>query len=757
MALASCSEDSTTSSNTIFSEDNAITLTSGVSNVLPANGSQSRSATRAEATTSTTYTSLVNGTGIRLRVEGAWKKSSASVDESVIQLSHAAVGDATEGSTYNLVSSYDPVLYWDDYGTGDPNNSENTENGLNIYAVAIDGLTTAPIVSYTTEKDEWGSPSTETTEPNLLTWNTTDSENDEKLHKDLIVSNNLSDETTSPGRLTFAEHKAIKKGEANADEQARLVFKHVFSKLTFNLKAADGFTNYKFEKAPTVTLTRSKASETNKTYYCLVDGKVNIKKGVATASAVGSETETTAKSVTLKKTGTSKEGDYNITTEEAIVYPGTTLCSTENDIVAMINADNNIYYVTAAQIKAAIDKLNENSSSDTNTDKYKTKAGYNYVFNVTVKKTGIVVTATVTDWTVVTAENAEPKIDVTAQVGTTGSTATINGFSFYRMANEATGTDKKYNSSFKTSDYYGEEAHASLGTETSGAKSCTFKKTNANGNDEEVSLYWPDHQTHYHFRGIYPQASTSTDETTTAPHVQDVEVTNSDKTTSSVQAIKVANCKYDANSFPSNLMIGAPEITSGTMCGNSDHIDGKTYDMSINGICAREASINLNFRYMMSQVQVNLSTSEGTDKVSIAANTKVEIEGAENSGWVGIHNRNIATYATETKGYTMTGVTDQALQRHDCIIPQSLGGLTFKISVYDSNDKLLDVYRATIKDIKVSAIDSDGKVIGEATAITSWEAGKKYVYNLKLTKTQVKVTATITDWETKSASSNIWL
>ena len=750
VTLVSCSEDATTSSNTLGSEDNAITLTSGVSTALTADNVQNQSVTRAGATTTDTYTTLVNGTGVRLRVEGAWKKAGETTATDIIKLSHAAVGEATTGNNYNPVSGYNPVLYWDEYGASDINNTENISKGLNIYAVAIDGLTTAPDVSYTNEKDEWGSPSSASSESNLLEWNTVEgSETDLLLHKDLIVSNNLSDETTTPGRLTLAEHKAIKKGEENADEQSRLVFKHVFSKLTFNLKAADGFTNYKFENAPTVTLTRSKASETNKTYYCLVDGKVNIKKGVATATAISGESEATPKSVTLKKTGTSTDGNYNVTTEEAIVYPGTTLCSAETDIVAMINADNNIYYVTAAQIKAAID--GDDNLKDAS-DKYKTKAGYNYIFNVTVKKTGIVVTATVTNWKVISSETAEPKIDVTAQVGNKESVTSINGFSFYRMADETTGDNHKYNTSFKTTDgYYGEEAHASLASETGSdnTKACTFK----NSSEQDVSLYWPDHQTHYHFRGIYPQTSTTSTETT-QPLVKDVTVDNK-----SVQAIKVSNCAYDKDKFPSNLMIGAPEIKSGTMCGNSDHIDGKTYDMSTNGICAREASINLNFRYMMSQVQVVLSTSAtgNTDNVSIGANTVVEIEGAENAGWIGIHDRSVASYATTTKGYKMNGVTDQALQRHDCVIPQSLEGLKFKISVYDSSNKLLDVYRATIKDIQVSATDSDGKTTGTASSITSWEAGKKYVYNLKLTKTTLKVTATITDWETKNASSNIWL
>ena len=93
------------------------------------------------------------------------------------------------------------------------------------------------------------------------------------------------------------------------------------------------------------------------------------------------------------------------------------------------------------------------------------------------------------------------------------------------------------------------------------------------------------------------------------------------------------------------------------------------------------------------------------------------------------------------------------VQRHDAIVPQSLDGLTFKISVMTADGLAVDdVYTAIIKDIKVRKQGSS-----EAYSfINEWKAGEKYIYNL-ITKTKIKVTATITNWVTLTADEPIWM
>ena len=73
----------------------------------------------------------------------------------------------------------------------------------------------------------------------------------------------------------------------------------------------------------------------------------------------------------------------------------------------------------------------------------------------------------------------------------------------------------------------------------------------------------------------------------------------------------------------------------------------------------------------------------------------------------------------------------------------------FKITVRNS-DNTTDVYYADIPSIK----KNDGELI---TPNSKWESGYHYVYNLKLTKTKINVSATLSDWTTVSSSENVWM
>ena len=765
LVLSGCSSDNE-HFYTVGTDDNQIVLTMGVDNSPNALGAGTR--TRAEgdgANTVTPFTrngtspscsSLIAGTKIRMRVEGKWNTD-------LVKFTDCTTQAAADDATYNAISDYSPMLYWDDFGTADPNNKENREAGLAIYAVAVNGVTTAPGLNNTNSEggtisdDKWGS---HTGDANLFEWNTEDKNESESLSssgddlilkKDLIVSNNISKTTApSPGNLTFDEHTKIKYHKDGYDDnQSRLIFKHVFSKITFKLKAADGFAYNKFKSIPTVTLTRSKMHETNNVGYCYVDGNVNVKKCEAIKSS-----SAPPKVVTAKLTNVTTEGNFQVVTKEVIVYPGTPICtnsSTPSDvIVAQVNADGNIYYIKADKI---VDAIRAAFINEIDEERLMTKAGYNYVFNITVNKTGINVSATVEDWLSVSSKEYEPKIDITVgnEFGGSGNADMADGFSFYRKMD---GEETKYSSSFTdgtgSDTYYKEETKVTLsGTEAKEQGSF------------ETSLYWPDHQTHYHFRGVYPR--TVAPSAVGSPSVVDVQKDED----AQFQGIHVNNCAYnsDKKSFPSNLLIGAPEIKYGTLCGNKDHISPtEQVDMSEHGICAREGAINMNFRYMMSQVVVNLSTSDegSTDRVNIDGNTEVEIENACKDGWIDIHTRAIGKFG-EGRGYKMHTVTGKDTQRHDAIVPQLLTGsgitdLVFKITVKDNNGNVTDIYRATVKDIPVYVADADGKTTGSPESITKWEAGKKYIYNLKVTKTQISITATITDWETKITEDvEIWL
>ena len=676
LALMSCSDGNDIHTYTVGAEDNAIALSIGVDNS-PLTPTPNLAKTRAGE--SDNYVALTQGTKMRLRVEGKWGSNS------LIKFTDCSADAATDGNKYNTITSYTPMLYWDDFGTADPSNTTGKTEGLAIYGVAVDGMTTAPNVNNTNsdngtiESEQWGNHSSDNS--NLLSWTTEDNSTSTVLERDLIVSNNLSNSTANdPGNLTFDEHKAIKSNSSEDNlKQSRLIFKHVLSKVTFNLTPGDGF-NGNFNATPIVTL----VSDNDENAYCITEGNINIKQG----KAIAGTTDKDKKVVTLKKIA---DGDNGKITESAVIYPGSPIGrESDNGIVAKINADGNIYYVYAKEIRAAIiSKLGSE-----NTD-YTCKASYNYVFNVKVNKTKITVTATLTDWNVIEAEEVEPKITARATVGDKGTNMS-NQYDFYRKTN--------YNDYSKVS---------------------------------ENEMFWPDHQTHYHFRGIYPQL---TNEGTQPYQIAKVGE-NSD-----VQAIKVSNSAWNESAFPCNFMIGMPEIKEDAkMCGSDSH---DPIDMIENGICAREEDITLNFRYMLSQVLVELTTTEGYDKVTLDANTKVEIIGGYKDGYVGLHSRNVEKYADSKESYTMTSVSDDSnVQKHDAIVPQSLDGAKFRITVTNT-DSSTDIYEVDINTIKEKNTN---------TPITVWKAGEKYKYALKITKTDIHVVATITDWTEKDAESDIWL
>ncbi len=643
----------------------------------------------------TSYVAMEKNTELRMKVEGYWVKKTPNLVDPVTTCSAIETTTAVNALSFDD----DNKLYWDDYGTGDPDNAENNNNGLKVLAVAVDGNTNSPDV------DNWDE----------LVWKTVDNEGNTEviqangkylLAADVMVSNNLT-------AYKFADRKD--------DVAKKLIFTHPLSKITFNINAGDGFTNEgnvggttkKFESDPVLILSNAtslKDVENTDNNYCLIDGKVYIAKGDATSNTKGKVIAAT----------TCDTSDKVTVTKQAIVYPGTQLGANGETVIGVLQVDKNIYYIKAQAIHEAIDAF-DTKYSVTHTD-YKTKAGYNYIINVTVNKSCLILTASITDWVSVSSGEVLPKINVNAGVGAGGDSKLtgISKFAFYRSLSIATGYDK-----------------------------VAEPKVNDNGTlnwDGTNTLYWSHHYQHFHFRGIYPLSTP----------VLVADGTNE-------QYVKVENGPYDETSSPSNLIIGMPEITPNTMCANPDHLDNQV-DMSVGGICAREGYINLNFRYMMSQVEVKLTSQtddNNTAKLVKLDYVKVELVNVGTGGNILLSDRSaVVPDASDNKLYALHMVNGDNKHYHDIIIPQTLidndkNKVKFKITVYSEDPALnasaaKDVYYADVAPIKVAA---NG---GTAKATNVWEAGVHYVYNLNITKTQINATATLTDWTTVAASEEVW-
>lgn len=599
--------------------------------------------------------------------------------------------DAADGSQ-SAVAFSDNYLYWDDAFARDTK--------LTIYSLAMANsmaesmTTTSPNVTISE-----GNPRklfTEADEDISPTVSITlGKENKQDVasvaQQDLVFSNNVS---KLSGRMKYNQGtKLFDKGE--------LVYNHALASMTFKLNAGDGFDgvdDFRF-----VDAAGKPTGFELKGFYG--KGTFNVKEGTFSSKDV-----VDFKDICHAATPTAETKAHTL---KALLVPGTDMTA-ETEAVSFI-IEGNIYVLTKAQLYNAI-KANPANVEGRDVkeavlaDGKCLKAGVNYEFVFRVSKTDIEITAAVKDWENVTAKEYEPLINVTTSVGDN-----ISG----------------KQDAFKSFDFYLSDA-ASVNAETAYEKQSVASGTKTNGSEKwefPSPLYWPNHATHYFMRGVFP----------TATIVKDGKIT-------------IGNKEYNSTYFPSNLLVGAPVIATGTMCGSDSHTP---VDMSTHGVCAREATVNLTFNYMTTQVEVRLSTPDtGSDRVTLT-NAKVEIVDGYTAGEVNIHDKSVAVTGTVTDYVLPYIATEDANSRHATVVPQSLTNnngkdLRFRITLTGENGTT-DIYYATIKNIKV-------KTSPEATPenITKWEPGKHYIYSLLMRKTKLEVSASIVDWIPVQGSDDVW-
>lgn len=512
---------------------------------------------------------LTEGTAIALQVSGTWTKESSS--ETVVKTPTAtAVASTTTANSLTL----NPALYWDDFGTADPNNKDTGRaNGLTIYGAAMDGVTD------------------ETKAPNVgdwtaLSWNLGADQTSGISTKDLLLSNNVS------GTNTYKF----------SDSSKQLEFKHVLSKITVNILAGDGFDG-KFTNAPEVVLTSNEANSTTNTEWAYTSGTFNVATGALTLPS-------TRKAVTMANAATAAT-DYTVT-KEALVMPGSTFNSDAATIMR-INADGNIYYITAKKIREAT-----GLTLATN-DVYTLKAGKNYIFKVRVNKTGVEVTATVKDWDTVDSEEETPAISFTADV--TSSTNTTTGSSL------SSGTFRLWKTSAFT-----ETALAAAKTTTvtyDGNSTYTYNPT----------LYWQSAKDDSYFRALATKTSTgiSATESTTANQGTD-------------------------------LLWGTTAAHTGT------EADGTTtHDYAESAIInPRTGAVPLIFKHAMSNVVVELSTSTDAASAVVLKDAKVTLTNLNTEGTINIADGVISSKTPVEQAFSGK-VDDTDHMASELMMPQTIG------------------------------------------------------------------------------------
>ena len=714
MLAAACSDD-IQPTYTVGAEHNAITLRAAIGS------GEDEVASRAPDPSHENHVAFNSGL-LHLRVDGTWKGHSP---EAVHKQTFGTVGYEYEGGNLKQHNplTLSPSIFWDDFGTADPANMSPVEGngrdkGLSIFGVTVDGYadnSQSPPVFNTLpngEEANQGNNLMSFSYWTIIPWTLPLNQEGGSTNFDLLTSNNIQE--GKDGTLKFDDRKANA-----ASTSDLLVFTHAMSKVSVKLTADEGFPGYdyvnkkndnaKFENPPKVTLLN---------YY--YKGNVNVEEKVSTPT-----TSYQGDIITHPYIG--GVGTHHFAHSYALVFPGNSFDN--NDNVVRIEADGNTYYITAKKMNAEM----EDKQGEGNTTYLQ---GKHYIFNVTVKKTGVDVTATIKDWEKVEAAEETPIINFSECYGHTG-TALTTPFSLYRSTTingTYTGASDQAEVSYSDNKY-----------------------------TMSPQLYWPDHQTHYFFRGIWPKVKKVGSEDGHGPTADKIKD----------NCIEVENAPYIANEYPSDLMIGRPRMGEGgapdETCKNPAHqrVDG-TYPA---GICATDSKdessglIRMNFQYAMSQVIVKLTTSDGAaNTISINEHTTVEILGGYTKGKI-----LLGTEASDFTGQTVmpfkmtndNNIDGRVLNNdyanyRNTIIPQALtnasGDLKFRITI-SADGSATDAYETVlgIKDIKVQEGDAPKKYI------TAWEPGKRYIYNLRVTKTGISVTATITDWKDVNSSEDIWM
>lgn len=626
---------------------------------------------------------FTQGTKLALQLNGQWNTT-------VTQTTTGTTG--TESATVSRHNSLtlSPALFWNDYGVADPGNIAGRTAGLTIYGAAIDGATSTPTGIKWDAPFEWKLPTDQTGG-----W----------VGEDLLTSNNIRPTTASAdgtgrkgdGTYTFDDYLR-KLATPTVTASDIIEFTHAMAKMTVVLTAGDGFEGGKFVEAPTVTLTSFK-----------YEGSVDIPAKTSTPSGMPGNIQ-----MHLVDGGAAA----TTATFDALVYPGNNF--TDDTPLLSLTADGNTFAITAKKLNDAIRAAISDAAVDypaTGTD-VSFKQGWNYMLKIRVNKTGTHVTATIVDWNEVEAEEEAPKINITTAygeaVGTNGNVAFTENFDFFRST--------------------------TIGSSYSNDATITYNTTGGTY-DFSTPLYWPNHQIHYFFRGVYPK-------------VGDAPLTPAAKfatSTSSASTIAVSNVPYETQKYPSDLAIGYPRTTTET-CPHGNTV-------ATTGICATEGDIRMNFRYVMAQVEVELKSVTGDAAVNIDKNTKVEIVNVYNDGNVLLSDGSVTPTGT-TSSYTLNNIDGAAndLKRLSAIVPQALtyttagatSNVRFKITVTNT-DGTTDVYYADVNPILKKDSTTD-----KVAANGKWESGMHYKYVLTLSKTGIKVTATLKDWVNVEASENVW-
>ena len=140
------------------------------------------------------------------------------------------------------------------------------------------------------------------------------------------------------------------------------------------------------------------------------------------------------------------------------------------------------------------------------------------------------------------------------------------------------------------------------------------------------------------------------------------------------------------------------------------------------------AAVLLSFYHMLSKLELNISkSSEVTDEIA------------------GVTFNDIALGGTFTPG-AVSDITDQTSRAAGISAGSTTGTITLGNSISDSNEAIIVPQNIGGKTLTFT-LASGGQLVYTFPSGTTFESGKKYVYNVMLKLTGMSITSSISDWD----------
>ena len=592
--------------------------------------------------------------------------------------------------------------------------------------------------------------------------------------------------TFDNGMLSFQLDDDSKTAGPGHFDKGHMIFKHALTRVTIQLYAGDGFDMNQTTNKP-FAFTNAHVTPNVILHNMPTSGTLDIKTGKWSDQDYSKNIEGVYEADSRNSITDANKKDKPAYTLKAQMLPGYTI--KEGDVsnyVMSFEIDNNVYYVSQAQIyKALKDKDLSSVTGDITMEQ-----GTHYVLNITVNKTAISnVTATLVNWTEVTSErfDAENAYITLSSFKPTANAAACDKFDLYRVLRISNSVSSPEHPDFDGFpglpmwgyvDYEGHYTKDMLSTETSPGGI----KKNSDGS-WTTTWFFESNKTFYHFRTVWPGTKITAD---TSHSFGDYFTMFSGPVNTNGTTISADIDDGNYNDYHWGAVFKG-DIT------NLNYDPAKGFESQLTGpIGPTKSPINIVEQHMMSKIKVVLLTpvkddgtympqsvtlyddakarevSEvnlikfsgsakvlmGTGKIIPSVEKQPKSEVSKPKYNQEYSSPSVSTDYCETKNHTFGEETQKYYKTKAytyCVVPQPLVDGTNKvgITIQTPDDNLYyvveDLSKITVQKVDGSSVKQDH---AENGTIKRWYPGYSYTYYFVLKKTGIEaITCTIVDWK----------